>query len=258
MKFYKPLVSIITVVYNGEEYLEETMQSVLNQSYENVEYIIIDGGSTDGTVEIIKKYECKISYWVSEQDAGIYDAMNKGIDLANGDWISFMNAGDVFYTKDTVSDSFKVSVEDVDLIYGDVEVLYPTFSRFQKAGSLQKLWTGMKFSHQAMFTKTSLLKKLKFNTIYKVTADFDFIYYLWSNNYKFKYLNLVISTVDSGGLSDLSRIIVYKEYLKIVGENKFKFKLFFHKQILFEHFKKLIKKLMPNSLVDFIIKRNNR
>ncbi len=85
-----PLVTVITVVLNGMGYLEKTIQSVINQTYPNVEYIIIDGGSTDGTLDIIKKYEDQISYWVSEQDNGIYDAMNKGIDVATGDYIQFL------------------------------------------------------------------------------------------------------------------------------------------------------------------------
>lgn len=92
----KPLVSIITVVLNGEKYLEETILSVLNQTYDNVEYIIIDGGSTDGTLDIIKKYEHAIDYWVSERDRGIYDTMNKGITVASGEWIELLNAGDFY------------------------------------------------------------------------------------------------------------------------------------------------------------------
>ncbi len=82
-----PLITVITVVYNGEKYLEETIQSVINQTYPNVEYIIIDGGSTDETIDIIKKYEDKIDLWISEKDEGIYDAMNKGIYLATGQWV---------------------------------------------------------------------------------------------------------------------------------------------------------------------------
>ena len=92
----KPLVTIITVVFNGEAYLEETIQSVINQTYDNVEYIIIDGGSTDGTLDIIKKYENQIDYWISEKDHGIYDAFNKGISLAQGTLVGIQNADDYF------------------------------------------------------------------------------------------------------------------------------------------------------------------
>jgi len=94
----KPLISVVTVVYNGEKHLEQTIKSVLDQGYDNIEYIIIDGGSTDGTLEIIKKYEDAIDYWVSESDGGIYDAMNKAISLATGEWINFMNSGDDFFS----------------------------------------------------------------------------------------------------------------------------------------------------------------
>lgn len=89
-----PLISIITVVYNGEKYLEQTIQSVINQTYKNIEYIVIDGGSTDGTLDIIKKYEEHISYWVSESDKGLYDAMNKGIGVAKGELIGMINSDD--------------------------------------------------------------------------------------------------------------------------------------------------------------------
>lgn len=102
-KFTVPLVTIITVVFNGEKHLEQTIQSVISQTYDNVEYIIIDGGSTDGTVDIIRKYEEVIDYWVSEPDAGISDAMNKGISLATGILINHLHAGDKFAADTTLS-----------------------------------------------------------------------------------------------------------------------------------------------------------
>lgn len=94
-----PLISVVTVSYNAVGTIEQTLLSVINQTYPNIEYIIIDGGSTDGTVDIIKKYADEIVYWISEPDKGIYDAMNKGIKKANGEWINFINAGDSYYDK---------------------------------------------------------------------------------------------------------------------------------------------------------------
>ena len=103
------LISIVTVSYNAVLTIEQTILSVINQTYPNVEYIIIDGGSTDGTVDIIKKYEDKIAYWVSEPDKGIYDAMNKGVVVATGEWINFMNAGDIFTDGDVIDKLFSDS-----------------------------------------------------------------------------------------------------------------------------------------------------
>lgn len=91
-----PKVSVVTICYNSVQFIEKTIQSVLSQTYPNIEYIVIDGGSTDGTKEIIEKYSSRISYWCSEKDRGIYDAMNKGIRKATGEWINFMNSGDCF------------------------------------------------------------------------------------------------------------------------------------------------------------------
>lgn len=97
-------ISIVTVSYNAVDTIEETIQSVLGQDYEAIEYIVVDGGSTDGTVDIIKKYSDKLSYWVSEPDNGVYDAMNKGITVASGQWINFMNSGDCFFSNHVLSD----------------------------------------------------------------------------------------------------------------------------------------------------------
>ena len=99
-------ISIVTVVFNDKKGLEKTIKNVSSQTYNNIEYIIIDGGSTDGTVDVIKKYESKISHWISEPDESHFDATNKGVDLATGQWINIMNAGDVFYSNDIVKEVF--------------------------------------------------------------------------------------------------------------------------------------------------------
>ena len=114
------LISIVTVSYNAVLTIEQTILSVINQTYPNVEYIIIDGGSTDGTVDIIKKYADKIAYWVSEPDKGIYDAMNKGGLKATGDFIQFLNAGDWFENEYVIEKIFKDWYKRVDVIYGDM------------------------------------------------------------------------------------------------------------------------------------------
>lgn len=118
-----PLISIITATYNCADSIESTMQSVLAQSYPNVEYIIIDGQSTDGTIDIIKRYENNITVFISEPDKGIYDAMNKGIRASKGIWLNFMNSGDLFYSKDSIWNSLKNIDDKVGFIYSDFYVL---------------------------------------------------------------------------------------------------------------------------------------
>ena len=148
----KPLISIITVVFNGEKYLEETIQSVINQTYSNVEYIIIDGGSTDGTLDIIKKYEKKIDYWVSEKDKGIYDAMNKGIDVASGEWINFMNASDIFYNSDVLKYTFNKKLKDNYAVIAGTYILKNRDLVFFPQQKLQIIKFGELLScHQALF-----------------------------------------------------------------------------------------------------------
>src|SRR3990172_7180600 len=95
----RPLISVITVVYNGAKYIEQTIQSVINQTYDNIEYIIVDGASTDNTLKIINKYEDRIDYWISEADSGLWNAMNKGVRLATGDILNFLNSDDFYITK---------------------------------------------------------------------------------------------------------------------------------------------------------------
>ena len=200
-----PLITIITVVYNGEKYLEETILSVINQTYPNVEYIIIDGGSTDGTLDIIKKYEDKIDYWVSEKDKGIYDAMNKGIDLASGEWINFMNAGDKFYDEKVLEKIFlKKNIRNYKIIYGDVETTYDSFNIIHKTGNLNNLYKGMQFSHQSTFFDVAYHKRNKYNINFDLSADFLNIVSLYAKEgvKVFYYISYPFSSVNTDGVSE--------------------------------------------------------
>src|SRR5690242_10798486 len=175
---YKPMVSIITVVYNGKTTLENTILSVINQSYNNLEYIVIDGGSTDGTIDIIKKYESRITYWISESDKGIYDAMNKGLQLVKGNWINFMNSGDRFYSENILSYIFENRYLDgLAYIFGDVEFYTADFSfQFKQRTSSIKLNLNP-ICHQSIFIKKEFHEP--FDLQFKLCADHNLIYTLY-------------------------------------------------------------------------------
>ncbi|GHV42926.1 glycosyl transferase [Spirochaetia bacterium] len=214
-----PLVTVITVVYNGGKTLEETILSVINQTYKNIEYIIIDGASKDNTLEIIKKYDDKIDYWISETDEGIYYAMNKGIDLATGEYINFMNSGDSFYDCDVVL-SFISHIMNVDdniaVFYGNTEVLFK--SGHNKIITPPQIINGkmdrMKFGHQSSFTKLCIIKSRKFDTKYKIIADFDFFKFLYINKFIFHYVPIIISKYPTdGGISyDNPGKLLFEQY----------------------------------------------
>ncbi|MED0656407.1 glycosyltransferase family 2 protein [Anoxybacillus ayderensis] len=257
-KNYKyPLVSIITVCFNSVTAIEDTIISVINQNYENIEYIIIDGGSTDGTIDIIKKYEKYISKWISESDNGIYDAMNKGIELSTGDWIIFMNAGDIFYDKDVISQIFNRDVSEFDFIYGDCHVRYDNgFSRVKRAGKISDMWKGMIFSHQAVFIKNNLMKEHKYNIKNKIGADFEFIYKMYRHGAKFLYSDKIIASISAGGLSDTARIESIKSHWNSVKrfDPSIKINIYYLYLIIDEIFRRAIKTILPNKIKNQILR----
>jgi hypothetical protein len=225
---YLPLITVITVVLNGEKTLEETIKSVISQTYPNVEYIIIDGGSTDGTLDIIKKYEDYIDYWVSEPDKGIYDAMNKGVDLSAGLWVNFMNAGDRFYDENLIEEIFSKALKKNVFIYGDA-ILMP-LNRIQK----QENWhldILKRIIHQSIFTPLVCLKKKKFNLKYRIMADYDLIRYC-INESEVVYLDKIICYYDYNGVSSKPLFYYFHEYLEIskkYSSNMLeKFKIYLH------------------------------
>lgn len=261
-----PKISVVTVCFNAEKEIEETILSVVDQTYDNIEYIIIDGVSTDGTVDIIKKYaeggseygkhNHNITYWKSEPDKGIYDAMNKGIDLATGDYINFMNAGDCFYTNNVLFKLYNNHI-NTDIIYGNV-VNKTNFGNYGiKPKPLGSFKYTLPFSHQSVFVKSELLKSNKFNILYKSSADFDQLLKLYKENYKFHYVDLNIAIVDlRKGMSkdNYLRISMYEQG-RILGIDKtFCFKLNCLKTIIKININTLIKKLLPKKILLYMMK----
>jgi len=254
----KTKVSVITVSLNAADSIETTISSVIQQTYSNIEYIIIDGGSTDGTEDIIMKYRKHIDVFISEPDKGIYDAMNKGVKYATGEWVIFMNAGDTFYDNKVIERVFsKVkNIQEVDLIYGDWCRRYNNFSKIVKAGNLENLWKGMVFSHQSLFTRTDLLKTNPFNIHYKIAADFDFIFRMYLQGKNFFYVDEVISVVSMDGLSNIRRIESAKERWKIVRKYRrnLQVDLYYSILLLNIRIKETIKKILPQKFVNIILK----
>lgn len=217
-----PLISIVTVVYNGQKHIEQTIQSVLGQSYDNIEYIVIDGGSTDNTVEIIKKYEEKIDYWVSEPDSGIYNAMNKGSSLCTGDYVAFLNADD-WYNADTIETVVeKIKEQDVDYVFGNVDLIRDGKVETVFTPDLQNYKKTMPFGHPSLFLKRSILLKFGFNEKHKVVADYGLILQLINHKCSYYYVDKSLTNFRLGGISSL--VDLNKEHLKLYYEH---FGLFF-------------------------------
>ncbi len=244
----KLLISIITVVFNGEKYIEETIKSVINQSYDNVEYIIIDGGSNDETLKIIEKYENEIDYWVSEKDAGIYDAMNKGISLAQGEIIGLINADD-YYETDVFCDvvnAFQSNKSDV--VFGHcIKIEKNGYKKLQKSlpichkyrflpCTMFWIWFGMVFNHPSSFI---ILRKYKeiglYDINYKIAADYELLLRIYKQHGKFNQLSKNLAYFRVGGISTSTEAnMIYKEMKKAWLSNNYIMGLFiiFVKKIL--------------------------
>lgn len=176
----EPKLSVITIVYNNVKDIERSMISVINQTYSNIEYIVIDGASTDGTQGIIQKYKENVSIFISEPDKGIYDAMNKGLALATGDYVLFMNSGDEIYSPDTVARVFASSALPADIYYGETEMYNENWESLgQRRHYTPDKFTwksfkyGMSISHQAIYVKRELTTP--YDLKYRYSADIDWI-----------------------------------------------------------------------------------
>lgn len=243
MKINNPLVTIITVSYNAVDEIESTIQSVVNQLYDNIEYIIIDGGSNDGTVDIIKKYEDNITYWVSEPDGGIYYAMNKGIKKSNGDWLCFMNAGDRFANRNVLKCIFenKLDFNKIDVIFGDVILEYRPYGKVLKRhNNLVGEDQSLSLCHQATLTKGNILRKLLYDTSFKIFADINAFHIIWLQGGVFKYLPIPMAIFEAlDGISSTKYWLSFKESNRVCN-----YKWYINIQWWEKAFKILIKELI--------------
>lgn len=176
---WQPKISVITVVYNGAAVIEKTILSVINQTYANIEYIIIDGASADGTQDVINRYLNKIQFYISEPDSGIYHAMNKALNLASGDYVWFMNAGDTIFSNETLS-SVIAETKDADIYYGDTEEVDLNGNKvrmrrmkYPEKLSFNSFKMGMVVSHQSVIIKKEIAGF--YNLKYRISSDIDWV-----------------------------------------------------------------------------------
>jgi len=222
-KKYLPLVSVITVVLNNKKYLEQSIKSVLNQSYKNYELIIIDGKSTDGTLDILKRNNSKIDFWISEKDKGIYDAMNKGIKISRGSIISILNSDDIYYKKALkLATNYFNRYKHIDFLFGSV-IKYKLLYGYRP---WKIHWSfGFYSTHSiGFFIRKKAQKKVGYyNTKYKYSADYD-LFYRMIVKYKLKGMatkkNEIFGKFRPGGLSSKISFMDYlRETIKIRLDN---------------------------------------
>jgi len=215
----RPLISVITVCLNNAVELEKTINSVLLQSYKHIDFVIIDGGSIDGSIDILKKYESKINFWISEKDSGIYDAMNKGILNSNGDFINFLNAGDYYFN----NGALKIVAEEINK-NNEVELIYGLSENFSTSERLNYLsgfeidenvlWKGMPVCHQSMFFNKKIFQEIGlYNLTYRNMADYEFLlrYFKSSKNKNMIFVQKPLSRFNLHGLSDSNYLGNLKE-----------------------------------------------
>ncbi len=203
----RPILSVITVVYNNVNDVERTLLSVTGQTYTGIEYIVVDGHSTDGTLQVLEKYGGHITKLISEKDEGIYDAMNKGLSVATGDYVLFMNSGDEFYSPKTVTHVF-ATANDADIYYGETEMMDEegnNLGRRRHAAPADLNWRsfkyGMTVSHQAIYIKRSLVEP--YNRKYHLSADIDWILRAVKKAKKIVNVNQYVAKYKVGGMSKL-------------------------------------------------------
>ncbi|BAV10201.1 Glycosyltransferase involved in cell wall bisynthesis [Filimonas lacunae] len=229
----EPLVSIITVVYNSEKTLEQTLQSVCEQTYKNIEYIVIDGGSSDGTVDIIKKYSSDIAYWISEKDGGIYYAFNKALAMAKGELIGIINSDD-WYEKNAVECVVKeyLLCKGGDVFHGLLRFIGEGDKPDSVVGHYHTFLSNGMIEHPTCFVKKSLYDSIgHFDTMYRSAADYEFMQRARKAGARFVFVTQLLANFRRGGISDsevgfLEELAIKRRYGVISKLKYIKWKLF--------------------------------
>jgi len=221
-------ISVVTVCKNSEKHIEKAIQSVINQTYHNYEYIIIDGKSDDRTCEIIAKYSNYIAQFISETDNGLYEAMNKGIKLATGDFIYFLNSDDYFFDQEVLKDIVQTLLKDnsCDFLYGNVEQVSISgecfTSKLVKPEYLKtEMITSCAIPHQGSFFKANLFEKLGyFNETYRIAADYEWFTRLLQNpSLKLSFIDRIIAFYYCGGFSGTNLKLAYSEMFNVQNKS---------------------------------------
>lgn len=256
----KRKISIITVVLNDEKNIEKTLQSVLSQNYNAIEYIVIDGGSTDRTKEIIENYSRSISKFISEKDLGIYDAMNKGILSATGEYVYFLNSGDTLSNSRIISKVVN-SITNEDIICGKTKILTSDYSYYSRMPPLKYLKKGLMPHHQAIFVKRKWFMRTRgFDCNFSICSDFDFLCKLYVCKVNIKYIDLEISIFPCGGVSSNLKQI-YLQRRKIIKKNfnnYYAYKYYIKKNIIITPIKHTFYLLKMEKLLYKIIKYTHK
>jgi glycosyltransferase involved in cell wall biosynthesis len=206
------IVTIITVCRNHAQELERTIRSVESQTWQEKEYLVIDGASTDDSLDVIKAHEASITRWVSEPDQGIYDAMNKGVKMAQGEWVIFMNAGDTFAGDDTLQRVFGNPL-DADVIYGDV-----IKGELVKKAEAPRNAHRMFYCHQSAFVRTSCLREFPFDIRHRMSADFKQVKQLFLSGKRFRQLDFPVANFDTQGVSNRNRSAGLYDNIQVIRE----------------------------------------
>ena len=254
------MITVITICKDALEGLKETMESVSAQESGEFEYMVIDGNSTDGTKEYLSVYmeNCPgnvIFSYVSEKDRGIYDAMNKGVRLAKGEYVLFLNAGDSFYDGSIITKFEKaVNGQEADAYYGDTLMHYYEGYGIYRESEAMKLNPVMPFIHQSAIVKRSLLLEHPFDMSYKVCADLEFFYWMRKKNCKFLHCDFVVSCYDAReGLSENNPVAILKDNDRIFGRDKmphYRMRSFYMQSRIMAV--EVAKKIMPQNLLNKI------